>query len=99
MLFVAIHRHTAESCPSDNPVNVHELIRPEHAAQCGVKVLGGYVAPPEHLIFHVLEADPDLSRDASIVKFYRPIMTMGDAEITPVQTLEEAAGIFPAGDR
>ena len=60
-----------------------------------VKVLGGYVAPPEHLIFHVLEADDY----ASIVKFYRPIMTMGDAEITPVQTLEEAAGIFPAGDR
>ncbi|MCH8284660.1 MAG: hypothetical protein IIC20_08795 [Chloroflexi bacterium] len=94
MLFVATHRHSAESCPSDNPVNVHELIRPEHAAECGVKVLGGYVAPPEHLIFHVLEADDY----ASIVKFYRPIMTMGDAEITPVQTLEEAAGIFPVGD-
>ena len=77
MLFVAIHRHTAESCPQDDPVGWHVVISPEHAAKCGVKVHGNYTAPPEHVSFHVVEAD----EYAQVVEYFRPVLTDGDITI------------------
>lgn len=91
MLFVAVHTHTPELCPVDDPVPVHQLAKAEHAKECGVKVLGSYISPPEHVLFFVLEAE----NFASIVKFFRPMMKIGVPRITPVQTLVEATGIFP----
>ncbi len=95
MLFVAIHAHTPESCPVDDPVPVHQLAKAEHAKECGVKVLGSYIAPPEHVLYFVLEAK-DYS---SAVRFFSPLMKIGAPRITPVQTLEQATGIFPLKSR
>ncbi len=92
MLFVAIHEHTPESCPVDDPAPVHQLADAKHIKESGVKVLGSYIAPPEHQLFFILEAD-DYSR---VVSYFRPLMKIGTPDIVPVQTLVEALGIFPA---
>lgn len=93
MLFIATHTHEAESCPVEHPLPVHQMAREEHAKECGVKVLGSYIASPEHVLYVVLEA-PDY---VSVARFFRPLMKIGTAHITPVQTLQEATGIFPVG--
>ncbi|MBI2166507.1 MAG: hypothetical protein HYU29_08940 [Chloroflexi bacterium] len=95
MLFVATHSHTPESCPVDDPVSLHQLAKEEHAKSCGVKVLGSYIASPEHTFYFVLEAQDY----ASVARFFRPVMKIGASRITPVQTLQEATGIFPVKSR
>ncbi len=92
MLFVAIHQHTPELCPADNPAAIHQLASQEHVSASGVKVLGSYVAPPEHTFYFLLEADDY----AQVVRYFRPLMKIGTPRIVPVQTLGEALGIFPA---
>ena len=91
MLFVAIHEHRAESCPADNPAPVNQLADDKHIKDAGVKVLASYIAPPEHTIFVVLEADDY----ASVVRYFRPMLLIGTPRIVPVQTLAESLGIFP----
>lgn len=95
MLFVATHRHTAESCPADDPAPVHQLASAEHAKESGVKLLAGYVASPEHVLYFILEAQDYVS----VVRFFRPFMKIGVTEVTPVQTLAEATGVFPVPAR
>ena len=91
MLFVATHSHTPESCFADDPTPVHQLASAEHAKECGVKVVGSYIAAPEHRFYFVLEAQ----EYSSVVRFFRPVMTRGIHDITPVQTLADSLGIFP----
>lgn len=91
MLFIATHEHTPELCPADDPVPVHQLADDKHIKESGVKVLGSYIAPPEHVLFFVLEANDY----AQVVRYFRPMMKIGVPHITPVQTLNEALGIFP----
>ena len=93
MLFIATHEHAPESCPSENPAQVHQVVNEEHIKASGVKLLGSYVAPPEHVLFFVLEAD----EYAQVVRYFQPIMKMGNIDIVPVQTVAEAMGIFPTG--
>lgn len=87
MLFVVIHTHTPELCPSGKPELVKKTVdvvaSEGHANKSGVKVLGSFVAPPEHTLFFVIEAD-DYGK---IVDFFRPLMKMGTARIIPVDTL------------
>lgn len=91
MLFVATHTHPPELCPVDNPVGVHQLADEQHIKESGVKVLGSYIAPPEHTLYFVLEAQ----EYAQVVKYFRPLMKIGTPRITPVQPLGESLGIFP----
>ena len=91
MLFVVTHEHAAEACPADNPTMVVQTIDEKHISECGVKVLGAYVAPAEHMLYYIIEAD-DYSQ---VVRYLRPLMFIGAADIVPVLTIQEAAGIFP----
>ncbi len=91
MLFVVTHEHAPESCPADDPAPVHKLVDENHIRESGVKVLGSYVAPPEHVLYFVLEAD----EYAQVVRYFRPMMKIGNVDIVPVQTVAEAMGIFP----
>jgi len=91
MLFVVTHEHTPESCPADDPAPVHKMADENHIKESGVKVLGSYVAPPEHVVYFVLEADDY----AQVVRYLRPMMKIGTPDIVPVQTLAETAGMFP----
>lgn len=91
MLFIATHEHTPELCPANDPAPVHQMADAGHIKEAGVKVLGSYIAPPEHVLYFVLEAD----NYAQVVRYLRPMMKIGKPRITPVQTLAEALGIFP----
>ena len=90
MLFIAIHEHRPESCPVVDLSPILQLVDEEHIREAGVRVLGSYTAPPEHTLFFVLEAD-DYSQ---LVRFFRPMMTIGVPRIVPVQTMDEALEIF-----
>lgn len=91
MLFIAIHNHTPELCPADSPAPVHQLADENHIKESGVKVIGSYIAPPEHTLYFVLEAD----NYGQVVRYFRPMMKIGTPRIVPAQTLAEALGIFP----
>jgi len=86
-LFVVIHAHTPELCPSDKPEMLKKTVdvvaSEEHAKKSGVNVLGSFIAPPEHTLFFVLESD-DYGK---IVDFFRPLMKIGTPRIIPVDTL------------
>lgn len=93
MLFLATHEHRPELCPVEDPTPVRQLADKKHIKQSGVKVLGSYTAPPEHLLFFILEADSY----TQVVRYLRPMMKIGTPRIVPVQTLDEALGISGAG--
>ena len=90
MLFIAIHEHRPESCPVVEPSPIAQLADEQHIRESGVKVLSSYAAPAEHTLFFVLEAD-DYSQ---LVRYFRPLMTIGVPRIVPVQTMDEALEIF-----
>lgn len=89
MLFVVTHTHTPESCPVEDPAAVEKLVQREHIQNSGLKVLGSYISPPEHTLFLVLEAD-DYSQ---VIRYLRPMMTIGSPRVYPVETLEKAIGV------
>ena len=91
MLFVVTHEHTPELCPADDPAPVHKLADEGHIKESGVKVVGSYVAAPEHTFYLVLEAEDY----AQVVRYLQPMMKIGPSDIVPVQTLAESLGIFP----
>ena len=91
MLFVVTHEHAPELCPADDPAPLHKLADEDHIKESGVKVVGSYVAAPEHTFYLVLEADDY----AQVVRYLRPMMKIGTPDIVPVQTLAESLGIFP----
>jgi hypothetical protein len=94
MLFHIEHIHTPELCPSDSPKTIEKTVSvvasDEHAKKSGVKVLGRYIAPTEHRLFFIVEAE---SYEA-ITAFLEPMMKMGTPRITPVSELGEAIKPF-----
>jgi uncharacterized protein with GYD domain len=94
MLFVVTHEHSPELCPSDKPELVKKTVSivasKAHAEKSGVKLLGSYIAPPEHVLFFIIESN-DYGK---IVDFFRPIMKMGTLRIMPVSALEEIKSKF-----
>lgn len=93
MLFVVTHTHTPELCPIDDLRPVEAMVSETHASQSGVKVLGSYICGPEHTLYFALEAE----ELAQILRFLRPMMKIGTAHISPVQTLAEAMGVVKGG--
>ncbi len=91
MLFMVTHEHSAETCPADDPKMVHQMIDKGHVSNTGVKVLGAYVAPAEHVLYFVIEA----SEYSQVVRYLRPLMNTGTADVVPVLTVAEATSIFP----
>ena len=91
MLFVVTHEHTPELCPSDDPTPVHKLADENHIKESGVKVVGAYVAAPEHAFYLVLEADDY----AQVVRYLRPMMKIGTPDIVPVLELSDTLSQFP----
>jgi len=94
MLFVAIHTHSPELCPADSSEMIKKTVdivaSEKHAKKSDVKVLGSYSAPPNHMLFFILEAD----NYESIIEFFRPMMKMGMAEIIPVGVLSKTVTKF-----
>lgn len=85
MLDMVIHSHRGPECPIDDPAPVEKVASDEHAAACGVKVLGQYVSPPEHRLFFILEAD----NYEKIIMFLHPLAKIGTNRIHPIADLRE----------
>jgi hypothetical protein len=65
VLFVITHQHPIASCMADDPGPLQTMLSAEHVQATGVRVLGDYIAPPEHRLFLVVEAD----EYAQVVRF------------------------------
>ncbi|MCS7276353.1 MAG: hypothetical protein NZ695_05000 [Dehalococcoidia bacterium] len=90
MLFMAVHQHPPERCPADDPAPLQRLTEEEHMRASGVRVLGSYIAPPEHAAYFLLEADDY----AQVVRYFRPIGKIGTLRIVPVLGLQEALRVL-----
>jgi len=94
MLFIAIHTHAPELCPAESPEVVKKTVdmvaSEKHAKKTGVKVLGSYSAPPEHIHFFILEVNDY----GNIIDFFRPMMKIGTARIIPVSELSKTVTKF-----
>jgi hypothetical protein len=94
LLFVVSHCHTPELCPSDSPEKIkrtiHIVASEAHAKSTGVKVLGSYIAAPEHTLFFIIESDTY----EKIIDFFRPMMKIGTPRIVPVSQLKPTVEKF-----
>jgi hypothetical protein len=94
MIFHITHIHSPELCPSDNPEKVEKTVSivasDSHAKAAGVKVLGRYIAPAEHILYFIIEVD----NYEAVTEYLRPMMKMGTPRITPVSVLGEAIKPF-----
>lgn len=86
MLFHIKHTHTAESCPYDKPEVVKSTWgKVLTTTVAGVKIVGGYVDPPAHAFYLILEAN----KADQIEEFLAPVMTAGKAKISPVSDYKD----------
>jgi len=87
MLFVIIHKHTAEMCPAGvvriNKDWLKEVTNSFKNAK--IKYLGGYANSPNHEFFFIIEAD-DLEEIDNAIE---PLRRVGKVRIIPVLKFEE----------
>lgn len=95
MLFHATHRHNHHSCVAHDPEGKAKFAQVFQGAEdAGVKLVGVYADPPGHTIYMILETDAA----ENLVKFFDPIVDMGDTEIRPVVDPLAAIKIFDKED-
>jgi len=89
MLFMYIHTHSVEKCLADKPQETAKIMSSvqEEAKKAGVKLLGTYLAPHEHTIYGICEADDVLKLERAL----RPMTIWGNARLIPVASAEEMA--------
>ncbi|MBM4463692.1 MAG: hypothetical protein FJ012_10280 [Chloroflexi bacterium] len=61
------------------------VVRPEHAKEAGVRVLGMYADASGHTTYYILDADGV----EKVGRFLFPLLTIGTAETIPVTDLTE----------
>lgn len=89
-LFLIDHRHSAETCPTQNPDMVRALrahVTPESAERQGLKLLADWANEPDHHVVFVVETD-SLARAES---FAAPFAQVGTVEVTMGLTCEQVA--------
>ena len=95
MLFQVVHTHTSETCPGVDQERLPQFAEwwAKMKSTPGVRVLGGYVAPMDHVFYITVEADdyPTLARALG------PLNSIGSGRTTPVITLEQAMPMAEAG--
>lgn len=93
MLLLVSHTHTPERCPgvksAESGKEFLKSISEEIASKEKVKIIGSYIAPTEHTIWLVLEADSL----KSVENFtFESLANVGSNKITPVMTINQALG-------
>jgi uncharacterized protein with GYD domain len=87
-LYLADHRHTAETCPTQQPEMMQMLgqhVSQENAGKFGVTIQSDVVIPGDHHMMMVLVADSQEPID----KFMAPFAMVGSVEVTEVRTCEQ----------
>ena len=87
MLFMYIHTHPVEKCIVDKPQEISRMFlqQQEGAKKAGIKIVGTYVAPHEHTMFTIFEAN-DLG---ALEKALVPMTLWGDAQLIPIMTADQ----------
>ncbi len=84
MLFLITQTHSPENCPID--AGGREVLHEKPEQVLGLKIVAGYGAYTEHVLYYVVEADDY----AAIEKFLTPGFKRCDATITPVSRFMES---------
>lgn len=89
-LFLVEHRHTAETCPTQDPNMVRQLrdhVSDENAAKMGLKILGDWASEPDHHVVFIVEAS-----DADAVEnLAGPFRQIGDVSVAEGLTCDQTA--------
>jgi hypothetical protein len=91
MLFMYIHTHTAERCTANKMDENKKMFSKfqDEAKKANIKVIGSYVAPHEHTIYIIGEANDLLALEKGLL----PMTLWGDARLVPILTAEQAFAI------
>ena len=89
MLFHITHKHTAETCPANDPKLVRETWGKVWANE-GIELKSAYVNAPAHTIYMVIETDSV----KKIEDFLYPVFKIGTADIAPVVDARETTKKF-----
>ncbi|MFQ5762796.1 MAG: DUF3303 family protein [Candidatus Bathyarchaeia archaeon] len=96
MLFLIRHTHSPERCPGAKGPEAGKKfmasVSEDAAAKAGVKVVGSYIAPTEHMLLFVVDAKDLKSVEAFT---FGKLALVGNTKITPVMRMKEAAAALP----
>ncbi len=87
MVFMYIHKHSAEKCNIDKPAELAQMMKDLQIAsqKAGVKLIASCAAPHKHTMWVMLEANDIVALEKAFV----PMTKWGEAELTPVVTMEQ----------
>jgi hypothetical protein len=89
-LFLVEHRHTAQTCPTQNPDMVRQLrshVSKENTDRMGVNILGDWVSEPDHHVVFIVEA----AGQEQVENLAAPFRMAGDVSIQMGLTCEDTA--------
>lgn len=89
-LFLIEHRHTPETCPTNNPDMVRMLrahVSQENAGKMGVTVLGDWANEPDHHTVFIVES----TTFEGAQNFAAPFGMVGTVDVTMGLTCEQVA--------
>ncbi len=92
MLFFIHHVHSPERCPaakgSEEGSKFLKKLSERDASKEGVKIIGSYIAPTEHILIFIVDAK-DL---ITVERFtFSRLALVGHTKITPVVTIKEVS--------
>ena len=94
MLFHATHKHSYQTCHAHDDKRKAKMMESIQSADgLGIKVHGVYVDRPGQVFFFILEAD----EMEQIVKFFDPMFELGDANIKPIMSMQDALAAIAKG--
>ena len=87
MLFMIIHRHTAEMCPGGNVKVDRDWLRKIKSSfrNSDIKFLDGYSNAPDHEFFFLVESN----NAVALTEAVDPLRKVGSVKIIPVLRFEE----------
>ena len=87
-LYFVEHRHTAETCPTQNPEMMAMLgkhVMQQNADQYDIRIIADVVHPGEHWMNMVLEAPSQQKVD----EYMKPFTMVGSVNVKEVTTCEQ----------
>ena len=91
MLFHVTHTHSYQTCHGHDEAKKEKMAQAFNSAdEIGIKIIGMYVDPPGHKFYFVMEAETM----EQIVRFFDPMLELGDADIHPVMDFQSALAVL-----
>jgi len=95
MLFHATHTHSYQTCHAHDEKRKDKVMEAvQSAGEIGINIIGIFVDPPGHVGYFVLEAESM----EQIVQFFDPMLELGDTDIHPVMSMQDALDALKNND-